>query len=79
MSKTVIFGATGHIGSALARQLHDNGVPLHLAGRNKADLSALADEVNASFSEFDAMDNSSISQAIADADTGGRLGGLVWA
>lgn len=78
MSKTVIFGATGHIGSALARQLHDNGVPLHLAGRNKADLSALADEVNASFSEFDAMDNSSISQAIADADTGGGLGGLVW-
>ena len=44
MSKTVIFGDSWtHIGGALAHQLHDdNGVPVHLAGRNKADLSALA-------------------------------------
>jgi len=79
MSKTIIFGATGHIGSALAHELHQQGKPLHLAGRNKSGLSALAGSLGASFSEFDAMDNSSISETVAEADSDGALGGLVWA
>ncbi len=79
MSKIVIFGATGYIGSALAKQLHAEGVPLHLAGRNLAELSALADQLNASFSEFDACDNRSIADVVSQASRDGALKGMVWA
>ena len=64
MSKVVIFGATGHIGKALALQLHSEGVPLHLAGRNLSELRILADQLGASCSEFDAFDNASIATVI---------------
>jgi len=79
MSKVVIFGATGHIGKALALQLRSEGVPLHLAGRNLSELRILADQLGASCSEFDAFDNASIATVISDAEEGGALAGLVWA
>ena len=33
MKKTLIFGATGSIGSALVKKLYDNGDDCHLVGR----------------------------------------------
>ena len=79
MSKTLIFGATGHIGEAVARQLIAEGRPVHLAGRDGTALPALAAELRASHSLFDLADPDTISKAVHEASTDGALGGLVWA
>ena len=79
MSKTLIFGATGHIGQAVARQLVAEGRSVHLAGRDGTALPALAAELRASHSLFDLADPDTISQAVHEASTDGVLGGLVWA
>ena len=50
MSKTLIFGATGHIGQAVARQLVAEGRSVHLVGRDAAALTELAAELQASHS-----------------------------
>ena len=79
MSKTLIFGATGHIGQAVARQLVAEGRSVHLAGRAGTALPAVAAELRASHSLFDLADPDTISKAVHDASTDGALGGLVWA
>lgn len=79
MSKTVIFGATGHMGQAIARQLVADGKPVHLAARDDQALAPLAAELGAGASRFDLVDPKSIEQVIADASTDGQLAGLVWA
>ncbi|MFB6286777.1 MAG: SDR family NAD(P)-dependent oxidoreductase [Candidatus Bipolaricaulia bacterium] len=63
---TVIYGATGGVGSALCRRLAERDQPLVLAGRSGADLSALADELDTETStvEVDAADPDSIKAAI---------------
>ena len=48
MPKTVIFGATGYIGQAVARQLVAEGRSVHLVGRDKLALPELAAELRAS-------------------------------
>ena len=80
MSKILIFGATGGIGSALATSLVAAGRSVHLAGRDEAELSALAHQLGASYSLFDAFDEASLTSAVqqATADSG-MLDGLVWA
>ena len=79
MSKTLIFGATGHIGQAVARQLTAEGRPVHLVGRDAAALSELGSELRASVSLFDLAHPSTISQAVHEASTDGALAGIVWA
>lgn len=79
MSKTVIFGATGHIGQAVARQLVAEGRSVHLVGRDAAALPELAAELQASHSLFELTQPDTISQAVNDASTDGALAGLVWA
>ena len=44
--KKVILGATGSIGSSLAKKLAKSGEELHLVGRDESSLSALANELN---------------------------------
>ena len=79
MSKTVIFGATGYIGQAVARQLVAEGRSVHLVGRDKLALPELAAELRASHSHFELADPGTISQAVDEASTDGALVGLVWA
>ena len=79
MSKTVIFGATGYIGQAVARQLVAEGRSVHLVGRDKLALPELAAELRASHSIFELEDPDTISQAVNEASTDGALAGLVWA
>ena len=79
MSKTLIFGATGHVGQAVARQLVAEGRSVHLVGRDAVALSALAEELRASHSLFKITEPNTISQAVHEASTHGALGGLVWA
>ena len=43
--KKVILGATGSIGSSLAKQLVESGEQVHLVGRDQSSLSELADSL----------------------------------
>jgi len=71
----LIFGATGGIGQALARNLAASGRRVHLAARDPAALGA---ELGAPVSVFDARDEASIAATVADARTDAGLGGLAW-
>ena len=44
--KKVILGATGSIGSSLAKNLVDSGDQVHLVGRDENSLSELAKKLN---------------------------------
>ena len=46
LMKKVILGATGSIGSTLAKNLVSSGDEVHLVGREESSLSALASELN---------------------------------
>ncbi len=82
-SPVLIFGAYGGIGSALARQLAQAGVPLALSGRDQERLTALARELEGSgarvmalpadATDFDAVDG--VVKAALEAFDG--LGGVV--
>ena len=54
--KKVILGATGSIGSSLAKSLVKNGDEVHLVGRDEASLSRLANELNSSFTTCDMLE-----------------------
>ena len=47
--KKLILGSTGSIGSSLARKIVSDGGEVHLVGRDESSLSALASELNSSF------------------------------
>ena len=79
MSKTVIFGATGYIGQAVARQLVGEGRQVHLVGRDTLAVPELATELRTSHSLLDLANPDTISQAVNEASTDGALAGLVWA
>ncbi len=68
MSKILIFGATGSIGSQLARALVARGRQVHLIGRQANAVADLAQELSASFSD-----------AVAEGTSDGQIAGLVWA
>ncbi|WP_338703393.1 SDR family NAD(P)-dependent oxidoreductase [Streptomyces sp. Q6] len=56
-ARILLPGATGELGSALARKLHNRGALLHLAGRNETVLRRLQDELpGVRTSTFDAYD-----------------------
>ena len=56
-ARTLVAGATGVLGGAIARALHAEGARLALAGRNEQTLAALAGELGGVPSAaFDALD-----------------------
>jgi len=73
----LIYGASGGIGSATARRLHQHGYRLHLAGRHPERTQALAEELGANYSIGDVLDDASIARISAEA--GESLDGLVYA
>lgn len=73
----IIVGGTGGIGSQLARRLASRRQPLHLVGRDRERLAALAAETDASFAVADALDREALHQAIAAA--GDQAAGLAYA
>ena len=79
MSKTLIFGATGHMGQAIARQMVADGKPVHLAGRDDVALASLATDLGVSASSFDLSRPDTLDHAVAEASMDGQLAGLVWA
>lgn len=75
-SATVIFGATGGIGSAIARRLA--GVPLVVTGRDTARTAAIAREVGAVPSIVDASQPQTFDAAISQAEERfGSVGAVV--
>lgn len=74
----VIFGATGGIGSALARQLAPLGCRLTLAARDKARLDKLSGELHAEACSVQAADSESVERCLVEANAlYGRLDGVV--
>jgi NAD(P)-dependent dehydrogenase (short-subunit alcohol dehydrogenase family) len=53
--KYVIFGATGSIGSSLAKQLYENKLDCHLVGRNEEELKKISEKLNYTYSVCDVL------------------------
>ena len=64
--KKVILGATGSIGSSLAKKLAESGEELHLVGRDESSLSALANELNSTFTVCDVLEENFSEKILAD-------------
>ena len=54
--KKLILGATGSIGSSLARKIVSEGGEVHLVGRDKISLSKIASELNSTFTSCDVLE-----------------------
>lgn len=76
-SPIVIFGATGAVGSHLARRLHARGTPLHLVARNNESLQALSQELNAGATVCDVLEEDSLQQVYQDIASE-HIGGLAF-
>ena len=74
-TRILIAGATGELGTALARALGEQGAELALAGRNAGKLDALGDELGAPVARFDAEQPASCKSAV-DALAAALGGGL---
>ncbi len=53
--KYVIFGATGSVGSALAKQLYDEKIDCHLVARNEDELKKISDKLSYTYSICDVL------------------------
>ena len=56
-NKYLIFGATGSIGSSLAKQLKESNQDAHLIGRNKEELKSISDNLGFSYSVADVLED----------------------
>lgn len=74
--RVVVIGATGAIGSAIARRVAARGQGLHLVGRDPARLGALANELGATHATADALDDAGLQAAVRAA--GGEIAGLAY-
>lgn len=63
----IVIGASGGIGSAIARNLAEDGARLILAGRSLERLQPLADELNASAKVVEASDFAAVEALVAQA------------
>ena len=75
--KTIIIGAGGGVGSALARRLAASGRSLHLIGRDAARLAALGAELGATHAVADVLDGEALKAAVEAA--GSSADGLAYA
>lgn len=63
----IIFGATGGVGSASARELHRQGWKLLLVSRTEDDLQALARELNCPYQRADVTKSSDVERVFEEA------------
>ncbi len=74
----LVLGATGGVGRAVTRLLHEAGATLVLAGRSGKDLERLAEEMGADAHVLDARRTDDVADACSQAvERHGRLDGLV--
>ena len=55
MQKYLIFGATGSVGSNLAKQLSHANKEIHLIGRNDVELEKLSSELGCDYTVLDIL------------------------
>ena len=72
----VIVGATGAIGSAIARRAAGRGETLHLVGRDREALEAMVAELGGTYAIADAMDPAALAEAVTAA--GDTIAGLAY-
>jgi NAD(P)-dependent dehydrogenase (short-subunit alcohol dehydrogenase family) len=65
-NKYLIFGATGSIGSSLAKQLKESNQDAHLIGRNKEELKSISDNLGFSYSVADVLEDGFIDKIKLD-------------
>ena len=75
--KKVILGATGSIGSSLAKKLVESGEQVHLVGRDQSSLSELAKNLNSTFTVCDVLEEN-FSEKILNDLTGEPINGLAF-
>ena len=64
--KKIIVGATGAIGSAVAKKLVNSGSEVHLVGRNQSSLEALASELNSTYTVADVLEDGFAQKILSD-------------
>ena len=68
--KKLVLGATGAIGSALAKKIVSDGEEVHLVARDEASLSTFASELNSTFTTCDVLEDGFSEKILSDlADT----------
>jgi NAD(P)-dependent dehydrogenase (short-subunit alcohol dehydrogenase family) len=69
-NKILIFGATGAVGSSLAKLMQNGSTECHLIGKNQDEVSRLSDETGHSFSVADVLEEGFLDKIDSDlADT----------
>lgn len=77
MAAFLILGATGSVGSGLARRLVNNDCDVFMAARDAERLQALASELGCPFANVDASDPGSFTRCFEEAaSTFGEIGGV---
>jgi len=64
--KYLIFGATGSVGSSLAEQLKNSGNNIHLVGRNKNEVKAIAEKLDCSYTVANVLEDGFIEKIKSD-------------
>ena len=64
--KILIFGATGAVGSSLAKLLNENSIATHLIGKNEEEISKLSEKTNGSYSVANVTDPNFIEKIDSD-------------
>jgi NAD(P)-dependent dehydrogenase (short-subunit alcohol dehydrogenase family) len=64
--KYLVFGATGAIGSSLAKQLHESNRGVHLVARNEEEVKEISNELDCSYSIADVLEENFIEKIKAD-------------
>ena len=64
--KYLIFGATGSVGSSLAKQLKDSGNDIHLVARNEDEVKVIADKLSCSYTVADVLEDGFIEKVKTD-------------
>jgi len=64
--KYLVFGATGAIGSSLAKQLHESNHGVHLVARNEEEVKEIANELDCSYSIADVLEEGFMEKIKAD-------------
>jgi len=64
--KYLIFGATGSVGSSLAKQLKNSGNDIHLVARNESEVKTIAEQLGSSYTVADVLEDGFIEKVKLD-------------